>query len=169
MPENDGRLTLKGGLDGVLSLIGGTVLFAMMALTFVDVLLRYIFNAPLRGAFEITELLMVVLIYAGLPLVSRHDEHVTTDLLDRFATPGVRRVQHVIVHLICAVALFGITWIIWLKAGKISAYGDTTAALQIRLAPFVYVMCALIVATAVIHLSKAFGPVPEDRAETGTI
>ncbi len=169
MSESKNLLTLNRGLDGLLALIGGTVLFAMMGLTFIDVVLRYIFNAPLRGAFEITEVLMVVLIYAGLPLVSRHDEHVTTDLLDRFVPPAARRVQHVIVHLICAAILLGITWIIWIKAGKIAAYGDTTAALQIKLAPFVYLMCALIVVTAVIHLIKAFGPVPEDQGGTGAV
>ena len=46
------------------------ILFAMMVLTTVDVVARYVFNRPLRGAFEITELLLVVLIFAGLPLVS---------------------------------------------------------------------------------------------------
>lgn len=169
MTANNIWLKLGGGLNGLMAIIGGTVLFAMMGLTFIDVVLRYVFNAPLRGAFEVTELLMVMLIYSGLPLVSRHDEHVTTDLLDRYMPAAGRRVQHVIVHLICTAMLIGVTWIIWIKAGKIAAYGDTTAALQIRISPFVYLMCALIVATAVIHLVKAFGPVPEDRGEIGTI
>ena len=79
-------------LDGLLGAIGAVVLFGMMALTFVDVIMRYVFNASLRGAFEITELMMVILIYAGLPVVSRHNLHVTTDLIDRFLSPRVRRV-----------------------------------------------------------------------------
>ena len=54
-----------------------------MLLTYADVIGRYIFNWPLRGAFEITELLLLVLIFAGLPLVSRADEHVTLDFIDR--------------------------------------------------------------------------------------
>ncbi|MFM9888215.1 MAG: TRAP transporter small permease [Burkholderiales bacterium] len=143
-------------LDGFLGVIGAMVLFGMMALTFVDVIMRYGFNASLRGAFEITELMMVILIYAGLPVVSRHSLHVTTDLIDRFLTPPVRRVFDVIGQLICAAVLFGAAWLIWVKAGKLADLGDTTAALQIKLAPFVYLMCALIFVTAVIHLIKAF-------------
>ena len=143
-------------LDGFLGVIGATVLFGMMMLTFVDVIMRYVFNASLRGAFEITELLMVILIYAGLPIVSRHDLHVTTDLIDRFLTPRVRRAFDVIGQLICAAVLFGAAWLIWVKAGKLASLRDTTAALHIALAPFVYLMCALIAATAVIHLIKAF-------------
>jgi len=45
----------------------------MMVLTFVDVVGRYLLNRPLRGAFELTELGLVVLIFAGLPLVSHAD------------------------------------------------------------------------------------------------
>ena len=160
---------LGSRLDTLLGYVGAVVLFSMMMITFVDVVMRYIFNAPMRGAFEVTELMMVVLIYAGLPIVSRHDQHVTTDLIDRFLTPRVKRVFAVVIHLICAAFLFGITWIIWVKAGKTAQFGDTTAALQIRLAPYVYLMCALILATAIIHLIKAFLAEIEEGPGVGTI
>ena len=48
----------------------------LMLITFVDVVSRYLFNLPLRGGFEATELMLLVLIFAGLPLVSHADEHV---------------------------------------------------------------------------------------------
>ncbi len=132
------------------------MLFGMMMLTFVDVIMRYLFNASLRGAFEITELLMVMLIYAGLPMVSRHDLHVTTDLIDHFLSVRVRRAFGIVTNFACAAVLFGASWIIWLKAARAARLGDTTAALHIALAPYVYLMCALIFITAVIHLVKAF-------------
>jgi TRAP-type C4-dicarboxylate transport system permease small subunit len=132
-----------------------------MSLTFVDVVLRYVFNKPVRGAFEITELMMVILIYAGLPLVSRHDMHVTTDLVDRFLARSVKRVLAAMVHLVCAAALLGGTWLMWLKARRTVEVGDTTANLQISLAPFVYLMCALMLATAIIHLVKALLAEPD--------
>ena len=77
--------TLRGGawLDRVLGAAAAVLLFCLMALTTVDVIGRYLFNRPLRGAFEITELLLLTLIFAGLPLVSRADEHVTMDFIDR--------------------------------------------------------------------------------------
>ena len=132
------------------------MLFGMMTLTFVDVILRYLFNASLRGAFEITELMMVMLIYAGLPMVSRHDLHVTTDLIDHFLSVRVRRAFGIVTNFACAAVLFGAAWIIWLKAARTARLGDTTAALHIALAPFVYLMCALILITAVIHVVKPF-------------
>ena len=151
-------MNLGNRLDTLLGVIGAVVLFSMMTLTFVDVILRYGFNASLRGAFEITELMMVILIYAGLPVVSRNDLHVTTDLIDRFLAAHVRRALEVAVHLVCALVLFGAAWLIWIKAGRTARLGDVTAALHLTLAPYVYLMCALILVTAVIHLVKAFLP-----------
>src|SRR5712691_5124568 len=54
-------------LDRVLGAAAAGLLFFLMALTTADVIGRYIFNWPLRGAFEITELLLLTLIFAGLP------------------------------------------------------------------------------------------------------
>jgi TRAP-type C4-dicarboxylate transport system permease small subunit len=161
-------MTLGTRLDALLGAIGAVVLFGMMALTFVDVILRYGFNASLRGAFEITELMMVVLIYAGLPVVSRNDLHVTTDLIDRFLPGRVRRAIDVAVHFLCALVLFGAAWLVWLKAARTARLGDVTAALHLTLAPYVYLMCALILVTAVIHLVKAFLPGPA-RGGTGNV
>lgn len=158
---NGARKNLGERLDGLLGYVGAVVLFAMMGLTFVDVVLRYLFNKPVRGAFEITELLMVVLIYAGLPLVSRNDMHVTTDLVDRYLSRPVKRALAAVVHLVCSAALLGGTWLMWLKARRTLEVGDTTANLQIALAPFVYLMCALMLATALIHLVKAFLAEPD--------
>ena len=152
------RAGLTALADALLSVIAATVLFAMMALTFVDVILRYVFNAPLRGSFEITELMMVVLIMAGLPLVSRQEEHVVLDVFDEFMSAALRRLLRLIVNLVCSAAMAGIGALMWTKAGQIARYGDTTAALKITLAPYVYLMAALIFVTALIHLYQAFTP-----------
>src|SRR5262245_64287750 len=69
-------------LDRALGTAAAVLLFCLMALTTADVVGRYIFNWPIRGAFEITELLLLTLIFAGLPLASRADEGVTLDFLD---------------------------------------------------------------------------------------
>src|SRR5262245_66397558 len=69
-------------LDRALGFSAAVLLFCLMMLTTADVVSRYIFNWPIRGAFETTELLLLTLIFAGLPLASRADEHVTLDFID---------------------------------------------------------------------------------------
>ena len=144
--------------DAALGFAASVILFSLMLVTFVDVVGRYGFNRPLRGAFEGTELMLLVLIFAGLPLVSHADEHVTMDFIDHMIDPGTRRVVAALAQLVCAATLLGLSWLIWLKAGKIAAYGDTTDVLKILLAPFVYFMAAMIALSGLIHAWRIFSP-----------
>jgi TRAP-type C4-dicarboxylate transport system permease small subunit len=142
--------------DALVGGIAAIILFGMMALTFIDVFMRYIVGDSIRGSFEITELMMVILIFAGLPLVSRKDEHVTVDLVEHALPTGVRKALRIIADLVCGAALLGMCWLMWRKAGEVVGYGDVTAALRIILWPFVYFMSALALVTALIHFYKAF-------------
>jgi TRAP-type C4-dicarboxylate transport system permease small subunit len=128
---------------------------AMMCLTFVDVVARYVFNRPLRGAFEVTELLLLVLIFAGLPLVSHADEHVTMDFIDRALGARWRAWLRRAVHALCTAIFFLLAWLVWLKADRIWGYRDATDVLRIVYGPFVYFMSAMIGLTGFIHLYKA--------------
>lgn len=142
--------------DAVLGIAASAILLGMMCLTFVDVVARYVFNRPVRGAFEVTELLLLVLIFAGLPLVSHADEHVTMDFIDRWLAPRARLRFDVVVHLIVAALMFFMAWQLSIKAGRISAYGDATDVLRIVYGPFVYFSAAMVGLTGLIHVYKVF-------------
>jgi TRAP-type C4-dicarboxylate transport system permease small subunit len=145
-------------IDAVLGIAASVLLFGMMLLTFADVVARYLLNRPIRGAFEVTELTLLVLIFAGLPLVSRADEHVTMDFIDHVLPPAGQRALVRLVHAACAAIMFFLTWQVWIKAGKIYGYGDTTDVLRIAVGPFVYFMDAMIALTGVVHAYKIFVP-----------
>src|SRR6185436_3006665 len=134
------------------------ILMVLMLVTFADVVSRYLLNWPLRGAFEATELMLLVLIFAGLPLVSHADEHVTMDFIDRMLPPAAVRVLIRIVHALCAAVMFFLAWQVWIKAGKIAGYGDTTDVLKITIGPFVYFMAAMMFLTGLVHVYKVFVP-----------
>ena len=129
-----------------------------MTLTFVDVVARYVVNRPIRGAFEITELILLVLIFAGLPLVSHADEHVTMDFIDRWLLARARLRLQRFVHLVCAGVMGFMAWQVWIKAGRIAAYADATDVLRILYGPFVYFMAAMIALSGLIHLVKMLEP-----------
>ena len=132
-----------------------------MWLTLFDVAGRKALSASVPGSLELTELLMVVVIFAGLPLVSLHGEHIVFDSLDRLLPASVRRLQGLAVDLLCAVSLVALAWLLWQKGGQIAEYGDTTAQLKIPQAPFVYGMAALCTVTALVHGRLMFAPVAQ--------
>lgn len=57
-------------LAALCGLLAGVALLAIMLLTLVDVLGRKRASQLLPGALELTEILMVVVIFSALPLVS---------------------------------------------------------------------------------------------------
>jgi len=154
--------------DAVLGIAASILLSCLMLVTFVDVVARYLFNRPIRGAFEVTELLLLVLIFAGLPLVSHADEHVTMDFIDRMLPAPAVPVLIRAVHALVAAVFFFLTWQVIIKAGRISAYGDTTDVLRIAVGPFVYFMAAMIFLSGLVHLFKVFVPGARRAAQATT-
>ena len=142
-------------LCGVLATLG---LFGIMWLTLFDVSGRKLLDSSVPGSLELTELLLVLVIFSGLPLVSLHGEHVVFDSLDPLLPPWLRRVQQLVVDAFCLCALGGIAWLMWTKAGQMSEYGDTTAQLKWPLGPFVYGMSVLCGVTALVHGMLMFKP-----------
>ena len=135
-----------------------------MVLTFFDVLGRKFLSNSIPGSLEITELLMVVVIFGALPLVSERGEHVEFDSLDPYLPAWLRKLQAFLVHVLCAVVLLGLAWLMWRSGGQFLESGETTAQLKILKAPFLYGMAVLCAATGVIHLFLIAQPPPE-RAE----
>ncbi len=139
-----------------LGMFAAAVLFAMMVLTCVDVIGRYFLARPVFGAFELTEMLLAALIFAGLPLVTLRNEHVTVDLLDSITPDWVFRIQHIVA---CAVGLLStgyLAWRLWLRAVSLDNAGETTSQLKFKLAYLTYTMSVLMALTAVALLVLAF-------------
>jgi TRAP-type C4-dicarboxylate transport system permease small subunit len=153
-------------LEGALGATSAAVLFLMMMITAVDVVGRYVFNKPLNGGFEVTEMLLAALIYCGLPLVSQRREHIVIDTFDTFMSRTVKRTLDVIAEIVCSLILFGIGYLIFRRAVRVAEYGDTTNVLKLPLAPVAYLMGTMIVIAALIHLSLIFVPHGEDDGKS---
>ena len=141
-------------VEGLLGVAASAILLAMMLITVVDVVARYVFSRPLRGAFEVTELMLLVLIFAGLPLVSFTDEHAVMDFVDRVLGPRALRGLTGLVHAVSAGFMALLAWLTWRKSDRIWAYQDSTDVLRILYGPFVYFMAVTLALAAVIHLYK---------------
>jgi TRAP-type transport system small permease protein len=146
--------TNKPRADALLGIVASAILLAMMLLTVVDVIARYVFSRPVRGAFEVTELMLVVLIFAGLPLVSFSEEHAVMDFIDRLLGARGQHLLRRAVEATSAAFMFLLAWLTWIRADRIWAYRDATDVLRIVYGPFVYFMAVTLALAGVIHLYK---------------
>jgi TRAP-type C4-dicarboxylate transport system permease small subunit len=139
-PDPEYRVAVNAShlADTVLGAIAATVLFAMMAVTAVDVTGRYLFNSPLQGGYEFTQLLMLSLVFAGLPTVTRRYDHVTVGLFNNAFKGPLRIARDASIAVIVAIAAAYLGWRLYLLGGRFSGFGDTTATARIPLAPFAY-------------------------------
>ena len=158
-------------VERCLGFLAAACLFGMMTLTFIDVLGRKLLDRSLPGGLELTELLMLGLIFAALPLTSLKGEHVLFDLLYRSLPQALRSVQGLISNLICAALMAGGAWLVHLRASRVALEGDTTAQLLLPMAPFFNAVWVMLVIAACVHLYLAFRPASDrdDDLTTGAL
>ncbi len=141
-------------------LMAAMALFSIMWLTMVDVIGRKFFNNSVPGGLELTEILMVIVIFGALPLVSFKGEHVVFDSLDALVPDWLRGFQLRLVNLISA-AVFGfLAYLMTTRAARFAEYGDTTVHLQLSIAPVAWLMAGFLMLTALVHLLFVFVPAP---------
>lgn len=159
----------RGGIAAVAELtsqalvaVAGLALMGLMALTFVDVMGRK-FWVSVPGAVEISEILMVVVLFAGLPLVAWHAEHVGFEMVDKIYVGRAARWSRVGMDLFCFVAFGGLAWASWGFAGRTLDDAEITEFLKWPVAWFIYLMAVLIGVAALMHLLRAFSLDLEDE------
>lgn len=157
-----------GGLFApALGNLAGVVLAGIMMVTVVDVIGRYAFNRPLPGSSELTEVMMAILIYAGLPVVSERNAHISVDLFRGATSPAMARLRDTIVRVLCAAVLAVVAWRLWAYADQIRASRDVTEYLRLPQAPFAFGMSVLAGCAALFELYRAIRPAPPQDAFGG--
>ena len=139
--------------EDVLGWIMGLTLFCMMCLTFVDVTGRYLFNAPVPAAFEITQLMLAIVVFSGLPVITKRESHVSISLVEQTLVGWSKKVQCIVVSLVSAIALGWTSACVWGQGELLLRHGDYTAYLNIKLAPFAFAYSILIALAALVALA----------------
>ena len=146
---------------GLLDLgLGGCCAFLLMglaALTVVDVVGRYVFTAPLPGAFELTQLMLGALVFAALPLATMTGEHVAVDALYDASPPRVQTAMMWLCGAATTAALWVIAWRLAAYSARLANDEAVTDALLVPLAPlgwFAAGMAALSGLLALVRLAS---------------
>lgn len=150
----DRRKALIPGDLWVLEGLTALALFATMALTFVDVIGRYVFSAPIYGATEMIQFLLAITIFSAMGLVSDRDAHITVDLFDAPLSRLFKRWRHVVIGLI---SVFGLL-LIGYELGKIGmgalSSGRRTIVLGWSMAWFTLPGAIMCVIAALLQLNR---------------
>ncbi|MFC5586473.1 TRAP transporter small permease [Nitratireductor kimnyeongensis] len=146
------------------ALLCGAFLVALTLVTVVDVIGRYLLSSPLPGAAEYTEILLMAIVFVGLPAVCLDDGHVSVDLLTAGLKGVAERVQLNLARLLVAAVLGLVSWQLWKHGAQLDSYNEVTVYLRAPLGPFAKAtaviagVCAVITfVMAVLRLPKSDG------------
>ncbi|WP_209509384.1 MULTISPECIES: TRAP transporter small permease subunit [unclassified Ruegeria] len=135
-------------------------LFILMVMTFFDVILRSVFNAPIEAATELTRILMAILVFSVLPIISAGRGQIAVDLTDGiFARLRLSRVRDAIVYLVSGIMLIWPIQRVWVLAERARDYGDVTEYLSIPvfyvgwfIAAFTAITAIAMIITGILHI-----------------
>lgn len=157
---------LRTRIEHGVGLLLVALLSLMVALTFADVLGRRLFNTPVFGAHDITEHLMALLIFAGLPLLTAHRGHLSIDLFDRWLLQPAWQGWHRAVDALIAAVLGLIAWEYAIAVGEALDINEVSPALTIPRAWMYAFMAATTGLSAVLAL---FAAAPRQQPPTSEL
>jgi TRAP-type C4-dicarboxylate transport system permease small subunit len=103
---------------------------------------------------------MVLVVFSGLPVVTRRRKHISLSMLDRWLGISGRVWHQRIVDLSSAVVLSVIAWTLFNAAGVAHDQRDVIGYLNLPVYPAAYFMVLLSAVTAVLSVVLALWPSP---------
>lgn len=94
----------------IINYIAAGVLAAMMFLTAADVLLRYIFNRPISGTWELTSYMMAVVVGFGLAYCALVKGLISVEVLTSRFSPRVQAILNCITYFLSFAFFSLVTW-----------------------------------------------------------
>ena len=110
-------------LDHLEELIVTVMLSLMTLLTFMQVVMRYGFNAGYTWALELTTVFFAVMIFVGISYGVRVGAHIGVDALVKKMPPGLRRGTSIVVVLLCLVYAGLVIYGSWIYVSKMKMVG----------------------------------------------
>lgn len=128
-------------ISKVLVRVAFAVVMSMMLLTTVDVLLRYVFDRPIKGAFEVTELMMLMVVALSLGYTQYRKGHIFVELVSSRLPSRAQAINDVAVWLVCLATYALIAWQA-IAGGQVQQLKNVTASdvVRIPLYPFYYLL-----------------------------
>ncbi len=140
-------------LESFLARMAALLLFLMMVVVLVDVVGRGLLNSPLSVGTELTEILMMGMIFMVLPLLAFRQRDITVDILSMTPRPWMRKLQ-VALSGLCGTLVFAFTvWQFKIFGDRAVESGEVLAELKFSLGYVWYFMAAMGTVTGLAFLA----------------
>ena len=138
----------------ILKYLAAWILASMMLLTAADVCLRYVFNRPITGSFELVEFMMALIVPFSIVFCASEKSHVHVDILLEHLSKGLRSVLSFIGNLLSLLLFSLITWQTCIYVAEEYESRLTSAVLYIPVYPFIASLAAAFAILSLLLLAE---------------
>ena len=146
-------------VNRVLGYVASSFLILLMMITVIDVFLRYFFNSPITGTTEISQLMMIIIVFPALGWAAIDRVHIRVDLLIRLFPNRPKAIVNSITLLITLGIYIIIAWRSFLESAVVNRQ---TSLINLPYAPFYWLMsvslavfCLAILTLIIEEIGKA--------------
>ena len=125
-------------LNKILMIIGGVAVLSLMSLATGNVILRFFFNTPYRGAYEVVGFLGAIVIAFALGYTQKRKGHIVVDILTERFPKRINRILDAVNYFITMIFFAIVSWQIFVWGIKIAKSGEVSETIKIIFHPFVY-------------------------------
>ena len=147
-----------------LDIIAALAIFAMMALTSVDIFLRYFFRKPIPGTYEIVALLGAVAVSFAMAHTLAVKGHVAVSLIVQMFPKRLQGIVESFISIFGIILFALIAWQSVLYGVDCQRSGEVSMTLQLPFYPIIYgvalgaaVVCLVLTVDLVNAISKVKG------------
>jgi TRAP-type C4-dicarboxylate transport system permease small subunit len=139
-------------LSSFFNLFAAASLTAIIVLTCIDVSMRYFFNRPLAGTYDLVSLMGAVIAAFAMPYTMMMKGHVAVDLLVRKLSNKKKRAVETVTHITGILLFLIMVWQSFSLASDMKTVGEVTPTMQLPFYPIVYAMsaCFLVLCLAIL-------------------
>lgn len=141
---------MKSFIDKI-ELIAGLLMGAIAVLTFVAVMLRWLFNYGLPDTFDFSRLLLGTAMFWGIALAGFHNRHIQVDGFWEMAPAWGKRIIDIFATLVTLAFMLAFAWMLESKLVSVYSSNEQTFDLRVPVWPF-HAVAALGIALAALLL-----------------
>jgi TRAP-type transport system small permease protein len=121
--------------------VAASALVILMMVTVADVCLRYLFNSPIRGSYDMVDTMLLIFVFNGMAAAFFGRRNIVIDLLDSAVGARLTAVLIRIADVLSVLCLGLLMWAMLLPAVQAYHYGDVK--MELRLPIYVLWVVAL--------------------------
>jgi TRAP-type C4-dicarboxylate transport system permease small subunit len=154
MQQEQGTTTLFHKIAHAINVIGMLIMFFLMFLTVADVVLRKVFSKGVLGTLEISEFMMVAIVFFSLAEGEIKDRNVNVDLFVNWLSPKSRVIIDAVIKILGFIFYCFITFAVFGYAGLMKSSGEVSLDLWLPKYPIIYLVAILLILFSVVLIYR---------------